>query len=270
MFTGLVLFALSWNLFLIPAEITGGGIAGVGALVFYSTGLQMGITYFAINAVLVIVALKVLGASFGAKTLINMAIMSLLLTLFQPLSKNVIIDDTFLSSILGGIFAGIGLGLVFSQGGSTGGTDIIAMIVNKYRRISPGRVILYCDVLIISSSWFIFKSPEKLVYGYVMMWVVSYTVDSFLNGNRESAQLFIFTEKWKEIKTCIIESDRGVTVIDGTGGYSDKPVKIVMTVVRKRESSAIFKQIKRIDPDAFVSMGKVMGVFGKGFDQLKA
>lgn len=271
MFLGLLLFSLGVTVFLIPADINGGGVSGIGALVYFITGIPAGVVYLAVNSVLVIIAMIKLGASFGTKTLINMLIISILLTVFQKIFSEPIIDDKFLSAILGGIAGGIGLGLVFSQGGSTGGTDIIAMLVTKYRRISPGRVIMYCDVLIIAASWFVFHSAEILVYGYVSMWVISYTLDAFLNGANQSTQIFIFTEKWQEIRDQIIhDHGRGVTILDATGGYTGKPIKIVMTVVRKRESASIFKHIKIVDNNAFISMGSVMGVYGEGFDQLKS
>jgi uncharacterized membrane-anchored protein YitT (DUF2179 family) len=270
MFLGLSLYSLGWTLFLIPAGINGGGISGVGASLFFVTGIPVGVTYFAINAVLVVFAIKILGASFGTKTIVNMSIISVLLTILPKLLPNAIIDDTFLAAVLGGIFGGVGLGLVFSQGGSTGGTDIIAMIITKYKRISPGRIIMYCDVIIIATSWFVFHSAEKLVYGYVSMWVVSYALDAFLTGATQSAQLFIFSDKWEELKDHILkENRRGVTIIDGIGGFTNEHQKILMTVVRKRETAAIFKKIKEIDHTAFVSMGSVMGVYGEGFDQLK-
>lgn len=270
MFLGLLLFSLGVTVFLIPADINGGGVSGIGALIYFVTGIPAGVIYFAVNTILVVIAIVKLGANFGTKTLINMLVVSILLTVFQKLFTQPIIDDKFLSAVLGGISGGIGMGLVFSQGGSTGGTDIIAMLVTKYRRISPGRVIMYCDVIIIAASWFVFHSAEILVYGYVSMWVVSYTLDAFLNGANQSTQIFIFTEKWQEIRDQIInDHGRGVTIMDATGGYTGKPVKIVMTVVRKRESSNIFKHIKVIDNKAFISMGSVMGVYGEGFDQLK-
>jgi uncharacterized membrane-anchored protein YitT (DUF2179 family) len=271
MFLGLLSYSLGWSLFLIPAGINGGGISGIGALIYYVTGFPVGVTYFGVNAILVVFAIKKLGASFGTKTIVNMSVISVLLTVLPKYFDTAIINDNFLSAVLGGIFGGVGLGLVFSQGGSTGGTDIIAMLVTKYRRISPGRVIMYCDVLIIASSWLVFHSAEKLVYGYVSMWVVSYSLDAFLNGATQSAQLFIFSSKWEELSEHILkENRRGVTIIDATGGYTKEPQKIIMTVVRKRETSAIFKKIKEIDHTAFVSMGSVMGVYGEGFDQLKA
>ncbi|MCF6332279.1 MAG: YitT family protein [Draconibacterium sp.] len=266
---GLLVFAMGWLLFLIPAEITGGGISGVAAVVFFATKIPVSATFFAINVILVLVAIKILGASFGVKTIYSIVVLTLFFAFFQNILKEPIVDDNFLSAVLGGMSGGIGLGIVFSRGGSTGGTDIFAMIINKYRNISPGRIILYCDVIIIASSYFVFQSPEKLVYGYVSMWVVSYSLDAFLSGANRSAQMFIFSKKHKEVADIITETGRGATVMDGTGWYSQENIKIVMTVMRKRETSAVFRQIKEIDPDVFISMGSVMGVYGEGFDKLR-
>lgn len=267
---GLLVFTAGWVLFLIPAEITGGGISGVAVVIFYATKIPVSVSFLAINVVLVLVAIKILGANFGIKTIYSIGVLTLFFAVFQNVLKEPIVDDTFLSAVLGGMAGGIGLGTVFSRGGSTGGTDIFAMIVNKYRNISPGRIILYCDVLIIASSYFVFQSPEKLVYGYVSMWVVSYSLDSFLSGANRSAQMFIFSKKYEEIADFINnEAIRGVTVLDGTGWYTKENTKVVMSVVRKRETSSIFRKIKEIDPEAFISMGSVMGVYGQGFEKLK-
>ncbi|MFW5755941.1 MAG: YitT family protein [Tangfeifania sp.] len=267
---GLLAFTAGWVLFLIPAEITGGGISGVGAVIFYATKIPVSVTFLAVNVVLVLVAIKILGANFGIKTIFSIVVLSVFFAVFQNILKGPIVDDTFLSAVLGGMLGGIGLGTVFSRGGSTGGTDIFAMIVNKYRNISPGRVILYCDVLIIASSYFVFQSPEKLVYGYVSMWVVAYSLDSFLSGANRSAQMFIVSKKYEEIADFINnEAIRGVTVLNGTGWYTKEDTKVVMSVVRKRETSSIFRKIKEIDPEAFISMGSVMGVYGQGFEKLK-
>ena len=270
MLMGLILYVLSWTLFLIPAQITGGGISGLAAVIYYSTKIPMGLTYFAINAVLITFALKILGPNFGVKTIFNMVALTLLFAIPQKYFPGALIEDNFLSAVLGGMMGGVGIGLVFSRGGSTGGTDIIAMIINKYRNISPGRIILYCDVIIISSSYFLVHSIEKMVYGFVSMAVVSYTLDAFLSGSNASAQIFIFSPKYDEIADFInTESVRGVTVLDGTGWYTRQDVKILMTIVRKKEASIIFRKVKEIDPEEFISMGSVMGVYGKGFDKLK-
>lgn len=267
---GLFLFSMGWILFLIPAEINGGGISGVAAVIFYASNIPVSLTYFAINVVLVLVAIKILGANFGLKTIFSIAMVSTFFALFQNAIKEPLVDDMFLSSVLGGMASGVGLGIVFSRGGSTGGTDIFAMIVNKYRNVSPGKVIMLCDVVIIASSYFVFQSVEKLVYGYVVMWVVSYSLDSFLSGANRSAQMFIVSKEYEKIAEHINkEAIRGVTLLDGSGCYTKEQTKIIMSVVRKKETGAIFRKIKQIDPDAFISMGSVMGVYGQGFDKLK-
>ncbi|NOR76705.1 MAG: DUF2179 domain-containing protein [Draconibacterium sp.] len=267
---GLLVFTIGWMLFIIPAEITGGGISGVAAVIFYATKIPVSISFFAINIILVLVAIKILGANFGVKTIFSIIILTAFFALFQDVIKEPIVDDTFLSAVLGGMAGGIGLGIVFSRGGSTGGTDIFVMIINKYRNITPGRIILYIDVIIIASSYFIFQSVEKLVYGYVVMWVVSYSLDSFLSGANRSAQMFIISKKYEEIAQFInTEAIRGVTLLNGEGWYTKEKTKVVMSVVRKKETGAIFRKIKEIDPDAFISMGSVMGVYGQGFDKLK-
>jgi uncharacterized membrane-anchored protein YitT (DUF2179 family) len=267
---GLFLYAFGVTAFLIPAKIIGGGITGIATVIYFTSGIETGYTYFIINVFLVLAAIKILGTSFGVKTIFSMAVMSVMLNVLQGIFTEPLIKDMFLSSILGGIIGGAGIGIVFNRGGSTGGTDIIAMIINKYRNVSPGRVIMYCDVVIIASSFFVLKSVEGMVYGYVSMWVVSYTIDSILNGAKQSVQMFIFSERYDDIANYIVhESNRGLTVFDGTGWYTRKNVKMIMTVVRKREASPIYKQIKQIDPDAFISQNSVMGVFGNGFDQIK-
>ena len=267
---GLLMYVVGWMLFIVPAEITSGGVSGVSAVVFYATKIPISITFLIINAVLVLVAIKILGANFGIKTIYSIAALSLFFALFQNILSKPLVDDTFLSAILGGMAGGVGLGIVFSRGGSTGGTDILAMIIMKYRNVSPGKLIMLFDVIIISSSYVVFRSPEKMVYGYVSMWVVSYSLDSFLSGANRSAQMFIFSSKYREIADFItLEAVRGVTVFDGVGWYTKENVKIVMTVMRKKETSAIFRKIKEIDPDAFISMGSVMGVYGRGFEKIK-
>ncbi len=267
---GLFLFAMAWEVFIIPAQITGGGITGVSAVVYYATGIPVSITYLVVNVVLVLLAIKILGANFGVKTIFSIGVVTTFFAIFENMVKEPLVDDMFLSSVIGGMISGAGLGIVFSRGGSTGGTDIIAMIVNKYRNVSPGRVIMLCDVVIIASVYFVFQSVEKLVYGYVVMWVVSYSLDSFLSGANRSAQMFIVSKEYKKIAEYINqEAVRGVTLLNGSGWYTNQEMKVIMSVVRKKESGAIFRYIKKIDPDAFISMGSVMGVYGKGFEKIK-
>ncbi len=267
---GLLVNTFGWTAFLIPAKVTGGGVSGASTLIFYATGIPVGITYFALNIVLVFIGIKVLGKNFGIKTIIAVPIAAFFLWAGQKIITEPFIDDVFLSVVLGGAFAGSGMGIVFSRGGSTGGTDIIAMIINKYRNITPGKVILYFDILIIGSSYFVFKKIEPVVYSMVCIGVISYSVDLVLNGVRQSMQLFIVSKHYKEIADKITsEVNRGVTVMEAEGWYSQSSTKIIMTIVRKHEANKINKIVKTIDPKAFISQAAVMGAYGKGFDEIK-
>ncbi|MCD4832287.1 MAG: YitT family protein [Bacteroidales bacterium] len=268
---GLFINAIGWTAFLIPAEITGGGITGVATVIFYATKIPVWIPYLIINSILILISIKILGRSFGIKTIFATATLSLFFYILQGIIVEPIVSENFMSSVIGGILAGVGVGIVFSQGGSTGGTDIIAMIINKYRNISPGKVILYADVIIISSSFLIFKSIEKIVYGYVTMAVTAYAIDLILTGAKRTVQLFIFSKMHEKIAEKIsIDINRGITLIDGTGWYSKQESKILMVLVKKQESNNLLRIIKDIDPDAFISVNSVMGVYGKGFDRIKA
>ena len=172
--------------------------------------------------------------------------------------------------ILGGILCGSGVGLVFSFKGSTGGTDILALIINKYRHISVGKALLICDVTIILSSYFIFQSVEKIVYGLVVLGVSSYTVDMVLNGARQSVQFLIFSKKYEEVADAInLQMHRGCTLLDGTGWYSKNSVKVIVLLAKKNEAVTIFRLINMIDPNAFISQSSVIGVYGEGFEQIK-
>jgi len=274
---GLFLYALSWTAFLLPHKITGGGVSGIGAIVYYATGIPMGYTYLLINVGLILIAIKMLGANFGVKTIIGVLAGAFLLGLLQSLIKEPVVADKFLSAIIGGGLAGVGLGIIFTQGGSTGGTDIIAMIINKYKNVSPGRVILYCDVFIIGSSFFVLLDMtaahriETIVYGYVAMAVTAYAIDAVLSGSKQSVQIFIFSKNYSEIADRITnEIGRGVTIIDGKGWYTKEEQKVLITMVRKFESNDVFKVVKELDPDAFITTASVMGVFGKGFERIRS
>ena len=273
---GLLILSVAWTAFLIPHQISGSGVTGIGAIVYYATGIPMGYTYFAINVVLMVVALKILGAGFGIKTIYGIVLSAVMLTILQPLIPAAVVQEKFMSAIIGGMLCGVGLGIVFTQGGSTGGTDIIAMVVTKYRNISPGRIILYCDVFIISSSYIILthlesaQRVETMVYGFVTMAIQAYTLDAILSGNRQSVQIFIFSQHYEKIADQIISRvRRGVTVIDGTGWYTKENQKVIITLVRKYELTDVYRIIKSVDHDAFITVANVMGVFGKGFEELK-
>ena len=241
---GLLVYAFAWTSFLIPNHITGGGIAGLAALIFYSTGFPVGISVLLFNAVLIAIALKTVGFSFGLKTVFGVLVLSFFLSIFQYYIKTPIITDRFLAAVIGGIMAGAGIGIVFTQGGSSGGTDIIAMTINKYRNYSPGQVIMYCDVVIIASSYLVFRSLEIMVYGYVTMFVTSYAIDFVLSGSNQSYQVFVFSKKYDIIANRINgELHRGVTLLDGQGWYSKEELKVVMVLV----TSVIFAALHYFD-----------------------
>jgi uncharacterized membrane-anchored protein YitT (DUF2179 family) len=268
---GLLLYALAWTTFLLPFKITGGGVSGLAALIFYATGIPISIPYLILNAILIILAIRILGKVFVYKSIYGILVLAFFLQLFQSLIHHAIVKDQFMSAIIGGILSGIGIGIVFTQGGSTGGTDIIAMMINRYKNISPGRLILYVDVFIISSSIILSHSLENMVYGYVTLVVATFTIDYVLSGSSQSFQVFIFSRNYETIAFRIgNELKRGITMIDGQGWYSKQPTKVLMILIRKNESSFLLRIVKQEDPNAFISMGSVMGVYGKGFDKIKS
>lgn len=272
---GLLIYTFAWKAFLIPNEITGGGAAGVSTVIYYLTNksIPIGLSIILINSILVVIGIRVLGRAFGAKTIFGIITMSLMFT-FLPeprfISSQFNDSDKLICAIIGGIVSGAGLAITFMQGGSAGGTDIIAMVINKYRDVTPGKVLLYADVVIIGSSYFINWDLRTIVYGYVMMGVFSYTIDLLLSGNKQSVQIFIFSKHYENIANTIIqETKRGVTALSSIGWYTKQEGRVLVVNTRKYELNDIYRIVKGIDPEAFISVASVMGVFGKGFDQIK-
>lgn len=270
---GLLMYSSAWKGFLLPHQITGGGATGIGAIVQYGTGFPIAATYGIINVVLLAISLWKLGLQFSLRSIYGVGCLTLFLAILPeaPIGTFVSENEPFMACVLGGILAGTGMGIMFLNNGSSGGTDIIAKIVNKYRNITLGRALLYCDILIISSSYLLPEgSIEKVVYGLTTMAITTFTLDMVVNGVRQSVQFFIFSARYEEIANAInIEVRRGVTILDGTGWYSKKPVKVITVLARKNESSKIFKIVKSIDPNAFVSQSSAIGVYGQGFDVMK-
>ncbi len=268
---GLLIFAFGWSTFLIPSEITGGGITGLASVIFFATKFPVAVTYFMVNIFLLLLAVKVLGVGYGVKTIFGVAVVSGFLAMFQSLIHEPFVKEPFMATVLGGILSGIGTGMVFNGGGSTGGTDIVAKIYNKFRGTPPGRVLLFCDFIIIGSSFLIFRSIEKVVYGLTAMAIASFTIDLMINGFRQSVQFFIISKEYAAIADRFnSQLNRGVTVIDGTGWYSKEPVKIVMMITKKNHVREVMQIVRECDPKAFISQGSVMGVFGTGFEQFES
>lgn len=267
---GLFLYVLAWTAFLIPNEIVGGGVSGIASLVFFATKFPVGITVLIINAILLLGAIKILGPKFAIRTIYGVLVLTVLFTVFQPLITKPLITDLFMATVIGGSLAGAGIGIVFSQGGSSGGTDIIVMVINKYKNISPGKLVMFTDVLIIASSYLLFQSVERIVYGVVTLALTSYAIDFVLSGSRQSYQVFVFSKRYDSIAARISsELRRGVTLLQGQGWYSKEESQILMIVLRKNETADLMRIIKQEDPHAFISMGSVMGVYGQGFERIK-
>ncbi|MBR5856481.1 MAG: YitT family protein [Bacteroidales bacterium] len=291
---GLLCYALGWDVFLIPNNMVGGGVTGISAVLLYAFKIPVSYSFFVINLVLLLIALKVLGKGFGVKTVYAIVVTSIFFELLPMTLPEAFIQEfavsngKLLCAIFGGVTSGLGIGLCFSQGGSTGGTDIVALMITKYRNISAGRIILIIDIFIIASSLLlpakeIFDSAGNVIgvenmgmrlatvlYGYILIAACSYTIDLFVSGTKQSLQVFIFSKKYGEIADAVISDiGRGVTLIDAQGWYTKQESKIVMVVVRKTDINMIYKIIKSVDRDAFMSVGSVTGVYGKGFDQIK-
>ncbi len=267
---GLFIFAFGWTAFLLPSEIFGGGIVGLGALIFFAIGFPVGYTTLIANTILIIIALRILGARFGINTIYGIILSSIFFIVLQKYITAPFVADQFMAALIGGGLSGIGVGIAFANGGNSGGTDIIALIINKYRNISPGRIYVYFDVVVISLSWFLFHSIEKIVYGYVVMAVSSYAVDLWLDGSRQSYQIMIYSDLSHIIAERISkEVKRGVTCLKGYGWFSKKDIEVVMVIARKDDKPKILQIVKEIDKNAFISVAKVMGVFGRNFEEIK-
>lgn len=274
---GLVLYAVGLTGFLIPNQIVMGGLGGVSLLIKYatetpdSTGIPIWLSFFSINAVLLVIAWFVLGRKFVFSTLFGSLALTLILNIAERyITGPIITADPLMSSIVGAVFCGVGLGLVYSMNSTTGGTDVIGAIITKYHYISMGRGLMYVDIIIVLSSYLLFQSIEKIIFGFIVVSVLYYAVDMVISGSRQSVQFFIFSNKYDEIATHInSELNRGCSVIDGVGWYSKSPQKILIVLARRTESTSIFRLVKRIDSEAFISQTNVVGVYGKGFEQMR-
>ncbi len=264
---------LGLNLFLLPNQITMGGIMGVASIVYWGMGIPAQDTYFVLNGLLLIAALRVLGWRFCAKTIyavIVFTIGSMVLQSIMPPDLHLLADQKFMACMVGAVFMGTSVGLGLSAGGSTGGSDVIAAMVHKYRDVSLGHIILFFDLAIITSSYVVLRDWEKVLYGYVLLFIISFCVDHVVNSLRRSVQFFIISDKYQEIGEAINKiADRGCSTLNGNGFYTKKGIKVIFCIAKKSESSFIFDLIDEIDPNAFVAQSAVIGVYGQGFDRVK-
>lgn len=282
---GLCLYAVGFTAFILPHGIVIGGLSGVGTLVYFATGgsIPVAVTQYACNLILLTMAYRLVGKTFVMRTIFGATVISLAIGVLESIFMGLghpIIADISMSAILGAILCGLGVGIVFVHNGSSGGTDIVAAMVSKVSNVSIGRTMIFTDFLIVSCSIFLpfdgtlaerlnVKVP-LIVYGLVVTFVLAYMTDMVINTNRQATQFVIFSRKWAEIADKINqEAHRGVTVMDATGWYSKQEVKVLMVWCRKIESVTIFRIVKAIDDNAFISQANVNGVYGKGFDTMR-
>ena len=280
MLLGTIIYTIGYTVFFLPYKIVSGGVSGLSTLLFYMTGFPAGNTYFIINVVLLLMAMRILGWRYLIRTVIVTVLISGAIGIMQTqltevtssgiVLKHIIGEQKFMACVIGAFLEGLGLATIFLAGGSTGGTDIIASSINKYWSISLGRLLLMLDIIIIGFSYVIGHDIETLVVGYLAMFISTNFLDYVINAARQSVQFIIISEHYEEIAEEVnTRLERGVTVLSGEGFYSKEKRQVLLILAKRYESRSIFRLIKRIDPQAFVSMSNVEGVFGEGFDTLK-
>ncbi|WP_308224437.1 YitT family protein [uncultured Prevotella sp.] len=271
---GIFLYAVGYCAYTLPEKLVMGGVAGASALIYYATNIPAGTSVLALNVLMLVIAMSALTKQFFWRTIVGVGILSFMISVLQPFFATFPImtpgEDKFMHVLIAGVLCGAGLGIVFSHNGSTGGTDILTMLLNKYFRLSFGRAMQFVDCIIISSSYILFHSMETIIYGIVFTITATVTCDYIVNGTRQTVQFLIISKKHKEIADVINHRvHRGVTVVDGKGWYSQNDVKMLIVLTRKYESQDVFNLINEIDPDALVSQTFCHGVFGEGFDKIK-
>ena len=277
---GTLIFVMAWTSFLQPNNLASGGLTGLTTILDYATQgrIPMDVTYALLNIVLLVAGFLFLGKTFGFKTIYVIALSSVLFWILPEYFPNLEVVDPELDKIMvvliGGAMESIGIGMILLRGGSTGGTDIVAMILNKYWPISPGKVYLYSDIFIVSSLLLVPAEQGgglvNMIYAYVVMLVFSFGVDYVLLGNKSSVQLLVFSKKYKEIADHIIHDvQRGVTALQSVGWYSQQESKVLLIILRKYQMNEVINEIKRIDKDAFVSVSSANSVYGEGFEEIK-
>ena len=271
---GILLYSIGYCAYTLPEKLVMGGVAGASALIYYATNIPAGTSVLALNILMLVIAISALTKQFFWRTIIGVGIMSLMISILQPFfAAHPIMtpgEDKFMHVLIAGFLGGAGLGIVFSHNGSTGGPDILTVLLNKYFRLSFGRAMQFVDCIIIASSYFLFHSMETIIYGIVFTITATITCDYIVNGSRQTVQFLIISKKYKEIADYINHRvHRGVTVVEGKGWYSQNDVTMLIVLTRKYESQDVFNLIYNIDPDALVSQTFCHGVFGEGFDKIK-
>ncbi|MBR4300080.1 MAG: YitT family protein [Bacteroidales bacterium] len=272
MTVGSVIFCLAWTSFIIPNGLSSGGLTGLCTIIQYGTGIPVGWTYPILNILLLVLGFLTLGKGFGMKTIYVIALTSLLFEVLPKFPNLVVLmDEKLLVAIVGAAMESVGLGLVLLRGGSSGGTDIVAMMVNKYWPVSPGRVYLVTDIFIISCMLMVpGKGLVDMIYAYIIMLGFSFGVDFVLLGNKSTVQILVFSSNYQTIADHIINNvRRGVTALESVGWYSQQSSKVLLIIARKHQMNEVINEIRGIDKKAFISVSTAMSVFGEGFEEVK-
>lgn len=274
---GILIYTFAWSSVMLPAAIVGGGVSGICSVIYYALGIHLpiGVMSFIINTILLLIGIRFLGSKFGANTIYGIIVASLGFILWQQVFHvdswfDISQFGGFMCAIIGGALCGAGIGLAFSMGGNTGGTDIIALILSKYYNVSPGKVIMYLDIFIIGSSFFVSHKIENVVFGYIVMVTMTYVLDMIVDGNKQSYQVMVFSQKNKEIGDAITsEVGRGATLLDAEGCYSHHGQQVLIVMIHRTDKQHLMQIIHRIDENAFISVSKTQGVYGRNFEKLK-
>ncbi|MCR4680390.1 MAG: YitT family protein [Bacteroidales bacterium] len=268
---GLAIFVFGWTAFMTPFEVTGGGVAGIASLVYFANhNIPIGFTTFLLNGILIAIAWKILGARFSINSIICTVIQSAFFTVAQQIFTKPIVDDMFMSVIIGAAISAAGVGIAINWGGNTGGLDIIALMIGKYRNISYGKVNVMANFVIVGCSFFILHDLSKLVYSFVVLFVYMFVADLVIDGYRQTYQFMVFSQKNKEIADRINrELHRGATFLKGYGSYNRQESDVLLIVAHKTDKARVTRIIKDIDDSAFITVTKTASVFGKNFDKLK-
>ncbi len=269
---GLLIYSFGFCAFILPQNVVIGGYTGLASLFYYTLGIPVGPIIFALNIISLLVAYKIVGKRFVMRSIFGAFGLSAIVSIMQPLFPTAIVapDNPMMNVMIGGILCGLGLGLSFVHNGSTGGTDIIAAMVNKRTNVSIGRMLLYADGLIIFSSMLIFHSIDNVVYGFLELLFATFMTDQVINTNRQAMQFLIISDKWEEIANAVVnDAHRGCTVFSGMGWFTKEDVKMLMVMCRKIEGVTVMRVVKSIDPYAFITQSNVNGVYGVGFDAMK-
>ena len=262
------IYAVSVSMFLDPNSLAPGGITGIAIILNRLFGIETGTWMLLINIPILLIGIWKFGLRFILSTIYCTAMTSLFTNLLTPVGA--VTTDPLLASLAGSALMAVSMGWVFKAGSTTGGTDIIAAIIHKYKDVTLGRMVMLCDVIIISSCYFVFHDWRRVIFGFVTLFVIGFVLDYIVNSARQSVQFFIFSKEYEKIADRITkETHRGVTVLDGIGWYSKHNVKVLVVLAYKRQSVEIFRMVKDIDPNAFISQSSVIGVYGEGFDRLK-